>query len=103
MGETDEFGGSSVLLEWNKSAFEQGRYETAYHLLMAALHAAEDESKADQLEVIARVAGEQQARLDTLIPDHRLATAQAHGDNGVFSLASQHAKMRAQLIRRLSV
>ena len=35
---------SGALLELNQAAFEQGRYETAYHLLMAALHAADDES-----------------------------------------------------------
>jgi hypothetical protein len=88
-------------LEWNKDAFERGHYETAYHLLMAALHAAEDESDADQLDSVGTLAATQQVRLDALAPDHRLATAQAHGEYGVFSLAGQQAKMRARLIRRL--
>ena len=102
MGRTeDELDLCSTLLDLNKSAFERGRYETAYHLLMAALHAAEDESRADQLEVIARLAEAQQTRLDAIAPDHRLATAQAHGRHGVFTVAGQHAEMRARLMRRM--
>jgi hypothetical protein len=106
--ETQRMGGtepqsdlSGTLLELNQGAFEQGHYETAYHLLMAALHAADDESAPDLLEVIARLAAAQQARLDTLAPGHRLTTAKAHGSQGVYSLAGQHAHMRAELIRRL--
>ena len=92
---------SSTLLDLNRDAFERGRYETAYHLLMAALHAADDESRDDQLDVIAKLATGQQSRLDALAPGHRLATAQAHSHHGVFSVAGQHAEMRAQLIRRV--
>ena len=91
----------SVLLDWNKAQFEQGRYETAYHLLMAALHAADDESKADQLDMIGTLAATEQTRLDVLAPGHRLASAQAHSRQGVFSVAGQHATMRAELLRRL--
>jgi hypothetical protein len=100
-GTEDELKLSRTLLELNEGAFARGRYEAAYNLLMAALHAAEDQSEADQLDVIATLATSQQTRLDAIAPDHRLATAQAHGPHGVFSVASQHAGMRAHLIRRM--
>ena len=84
----------------NGAAFAGGRMEVAYHLLMAALHAAEDSRDGGQLAAVAAVARGQQRDLDASQPAHRLATRSAHGPRGVFETA---AFMAEAVVQRLAM
>jgi hypothetical protein len=75
-------------LALNGSAFADGHYEVAFHLLMTALHCAEDLGDADRLAEVSGVAGAQQRDLDRAAPAHRLASRSAHGPRGVFDMAA---------------
>ena len=88
---------SSPLLErvvaLNAETFALGWFESAYHLLMGALHAA---TSAGDIEVVRRlgeIAREQAARLDQQHPLHLLANASAasRGHVPLFHMAEQHA------------
>jgi hypothetical protein len=73
------------LVQLHTEAFEAGRYELAYHLLAAALHAAEELNSADLLHQVERMAGARQADIDRFHPEHKVSTASSHG-RGNFSL-----------------
>ena len=90
-----------VLLDANASAFAAGHYETAYHALMAALHAAQDQHEPSRLERVSSLASQQQKFLDQTAPEHRLSTASAaeHGHPGVYAQASRQADAQASLAR----
>lgn len=75
-------------LALNESAFAGGHYEVAYHLLMTALHCAEELGDADRLAAVSALARGQQADLDRAAPAHRLASGSAHGPRGVFEMAA---------------
>jgi hypothetical protein len=79
-------------LALNGSAFAGSHYEVAYHLLMSALHCAEDLGDMDRLAEVSALAGAQQRSLDQAAPGHRLATASARGARGVFAVAATTAE-----------
>ena len=57
---------------------EAGRnYESAYHLLVAGLHDAENRSDMVGVDRVAEVASEQERRLEALDPPHHLSSAAA--------------------------
>lgn len=88
---------SSPLLEnalaLNAEAFALGWFESAYHLLMGALHAAASAGDIEVVRRIAEIAREQAARLDQHHPSHLLANASAasRGHVPLFHMAEQHA------------
>jgi hypothetical protein len=84
-----------------REAAAAGHYETAYHALMAALHAAEENGDAPLLDTIAQVAGEQQHAIDALDQVHLLSSKSAadRGHLPVFQLAQRQAAMRATMAR----
>jgi hypothetical protein len=96
--DTDVF---PALLDANASAFAAGHYDTAYHALMAALHAAQDQHEPSRLERVSSLAMQQQKFLDQTAPQHRLSTASAgeHGHPGVYAQASRQAETQASLAR----
>jgi hypothetical protein len=89
------------LLRSNEAAFTSGRYEAAYHALMAALHVAQDSEDAEGLLVIVGRAKEQQASIDALAHDHRLSTTSAasRGHKSLYEMAVQQARAQAAMIR----
>ncbi len=90
-----------TLLHSNETAFASGRYEAAYHALMAALHVAQDSEDAEGLLVIVGRAKEQQASIDALAHDHRFSTASAasRGHKSLYEMAAQQARAQAGMIR----
>jgi hypothetical protein len=91
-----------ALFEVNERAFAAGQYEVAYHALMAALHAAQDQRAADQLQRIAALAQAQQEKIDRSSPQHPLSSTRArdHGATGIFAMASRQAATQALMARR---
>jgi len=67
----------NAILRLNADAAAQGDYEVAYHLLMAALHVADDAHDFAALERITRAAKEQGAQVEAVRPPHPLSRAQA--------------------------
>jgi hypothetical protein len=90
------------LIAINDEAFAAGRYEVAYHALMAALHAAQDAGDPAHLRSVERIAEKQQDRIDADAPRHRLATdeARGHGVIGIFRMAARQASGRAALVKQ---
>jgi len=66
------------LLEMHQAAFENRRFDVAYHLLAAALHAAEELQSAERLSAVETLAEERQRALDAQEPVHRLSTSSAN-------------------------
>jgi len=74
-----------TLMQMHEDTFAAGLFEVSYHLLAAALHAAEE---ADNLELITRVemqATQRQAEIDRSQPQHKVSSASAAG-RGNFAL-----------------
>lgn len=84
----------SELLTMNAQAASRGEYDVAYHLLMAALHAADHEKDAAAVERIAGLAKEQGAAIERLQPSHLLSRAQAQtrGQTAVFDSLLAHVE-----------
>jgi hypothetical protein len=55
-------------------AVDAGRYELGYHLLAAALHAAEELDSLELLTQVTQLAEQQQRKLDAMKPEHRLSS-----------------------------
>jgi hypothetical protein len=89
------------LMRTNSEAFDAGRYEVAYHALMAALHAAQDASDVEHLRAVERTAEQQQDRIDADAPSHRLSSHEAkkHGALGIFRMAARQASARAAMVQ----
>jgi hypothetical protein len=66
------------LLEIHNQAFEAERFELGYHVLAAALHAAEELNDNDLLTEVGRLAEERQKKIDAITPQHRLSSSSAH-------------------------
>ena len=90
------------LMQTNSEAFDAGRYEVAYHALMASLHAAQDAGDGDLLRAVERTAEQQQERIDADAPGHRLSSHEAkkHGAMGIFRMAARQASARAAIVER---
>jgi hypothetical protein len=88
------------LIETNREAFAAGHYETAYHALMAALHAAADLRDVERLTAVAVLAQQQQQELDQLAPSHALASKRTRrrGQPGSYSEAARQAEAQARLV-----
>ena len=89
------------LMQINGDSFAAGRYEVAYHALMAALHAAQDQGDPDLLRRVGLTAEQQQVRIDADSPTHRLASSEAHkhGAMGIFRMAARQASARATMVQ----
>ena len=89
------------LMAINEASFADGRYEVAYHALMAALHAAQDASDVEHLRAVERAAEQQQVRIDAEAPSHRLSSHEAkkHGALGIYRMAARQASARASMVQ----
>jgi hypothetical protein len=67
------------LMQMQEQAFEAGRFQVAYHLLAAALYAAEELNSIELLEELGALASNRQAELDRKEPAHPISSASAHG------------------------
>jgi hypothetical protein len=65
------------LMQMHDAAFEAGRFDAGYHLLAAALHAAEELEDLERLTAIQVTAGQRQQTLDSRKPAHHMSTASA--------------------------
>jgi hypothetical protein len=82
----------SEMLKLNAEAAARGQYEVGYHLLMAALHAADHEKDLAVLERIATLAREQGEAVERVQPPHQLSSyhAQLRGQTPVFDSLGTH-------------
>jgi hypothetical protein len=64
-------------LDLHEEAFAAGRFELGYHLLAAALHAAEDLDSLELLDDVKKLAQQRQDKVDAFRPDHRLSSSSA--------------------------
>ena len=90
----------SRILALNAEAVASGNFETAYHLLAAALHAAKSSGDLNGIERVSALAEQQGADVDAIYPDHAIASASAtrRGTTPLFrSLVGTADAMRAQL------
>jgi hypothetical protein len=67
------------LMQMQEQAFREGRFEVSFHLLAAAVHAAEELKNIALLEELAVLANSRQEELDRKEPVHAISTAAAHG------------------------
>ena len=67
----------SRLLDMHQNAAEAGRPELGYHLLAAALHAAEELESLERLAQVRQLAEASQKELDATRPEHRLSSGSA--------------------------
>src|SRR5207237_797435 len=82
------------VLQLNAEAAARGQYEVAYHLLMAALHVADDEKDLAVLERVAKIAREQAAAIERVQPSHHLSRhlAQLRGQTALFDSLAAHVE-----------
>jgi hypothetical protein len=66
------------IMDMHEQAFRDRRFDVAYHLLAAALHAAEELNSVELLSHISEVAATRQKSIDELRPEHRLSSNSAH-------------------------
>ncbi len=85
-------------LDMSATAFAAGYFEVAYHLLMAALHCAQDARDAAGLAEVGRKARTCLAEIDSRFPSHSLSsrTAEAHGHRSVFEMGAVTADSMLQ-------
>jgi hypothetical protein len=90
------------LMRINDEAFDAGRYETAYHALMAALHASQDTGDPVHLRRVEQTAEQQQDQIDIDAPRHRLSSDEAkrRGVVGIFRMAARQASARLAILKR---
>src|SRR3954467_14354608 len=67
------------LLDLHAQVFAGERFETAYHLLAAAMHVAEELDDVDRLSSIERLAGDRQAEVDRSQPQQKTSSESAAG------------------------
>ena len=82
------------LLELNARAAAAGNYEAAYHLLMAALHWAEDGEDIAPLARLVAIAKKQGAEIEALVPTHHLSRrhAMVRGQTAIFDSFLAHVE-----------
>ena len=92
----------SRLMMLNREAFDAGQYNIAYHILMAALHAAQEQRAAQALMTVQRVAEEQLAEIDRRAPAYEHSTASAHtrGHVSIFALLARQAQAHIVMLQR---
>ena len=82
------------LMQMQQQAFEAGRFQVSYHLLAAAVHAAEELKRAELLDQLAELANSRQEDLDRREPMHAISTAsaQGRGNSALFATLATTAK-----------
>ena len=82
------------LLELADDAAAEGEYEVAYHLLMAALHAAEHRGAHDAAMRIGAAGRRIGVALEAVVPPHRLSRGEAkrRGQTALFDQLDVHAE-----------
>jgi len=73
-----------TLLDLARNQSTARHYEVAYHILMAALHCAEDAADAARLREVARLFRQDRKAIDAIEPPHRLSTQSAHTRQSIF-------------------
>jgi hypothetical protein len=71
------------LMSMNEAAFQKGHYETAYHLLVAAMHYAKDRRNLEGLKAIQQRAHEQRNWINTHAPENMLSTESVEKRHGI--------------------
>ena len=101
------------IMGMHEQTFGEGRYDLAYHLLAAALHAAEELNSIELLDHIADRAAKCQRSIDGLNPQHRLSSnsAKHRGNHAQFTaltaiaaaakgrITADHALERSRMAR----
>ena len=88
----------------NGIAFGERRYGMAYHLLMAALHCAEDAADEARLAEVATRFRDHRDRTDALVPPHKYSTGATHMGRSIFDLGASQAesvRSRIQSVERI--
>ena len=82
------------LLELANDAAAEAEYETAYHLLMAALHLAEHRGNHDAVMRIGAAGRRIGAAVEAVVPPHRLSRGEAkkRGHGAIFDQFDVHAE-----------
>jgi hypothetical protein len=65
------------LLALHEEAFNAERFDVGYHVLAAALHAAEEIENLELLEEVGQLAQDRQKKIDGVKPQHRMSTTAA--------------------------
>lgn len=88
------------ILALNRSAAAASQYEVAYHLLAAALHAAEIAGDTNRIETVVRLAAEQGAVVNRQVA-HPLAAvnAKARGNTPMYESLAATARARLTQIK----
>jgi len=81
------------ILALNREAFQVGDYNTAYHLLAAALHAAQGEETVRRLYEVKTIAQNQLTWIDIDRPEYKHSTTSAatRGQSSIFRLLAKQA------------
>jgi hypothetical protein len=87
------------LLDLHGQAFAAERFETAYHLLAAALHVAEELDDVDRLHSIERLSHDRQAQVDGSQPEQRTSSVFAAGRGMVARFTTLSLTARAAVGR----
>jgi hypothetical protein len=74
-----------TLMQMHEETFDAGLLEVSYHLLAAALHAAEKVNDIERLGRLETLATQRQAEIDRTQPQHKVSSASANG-RGNFAL-----------------
>ena len=88
------------LMQMQEQAFRDGRSEVSFHLLAAAVHAAEELKSVALLDELGALASSRQEELDRKEPVHAISTAaaQGRGNSALFAtLAITVNAMRARI------
>jgi hypothetical protein len=83
-----------AILELGRQAGAEGEFETAYHMLMAAVHLADRRGDMPALQRVAALAKEQDEALEALRPRHRLSRVHAadRGHVALFETLATHIR-----------
>jgi hypothetical protein len=74
-----------TLMQMHEDTFAAGLFEVSYHLMAAALHAAEEVNNLDLITQVELQATQRQADIDRSQPHHKVSSASAAG-RGNFAL-----------------
>jgi hypothetical protein len=94
------------LMQIHEQAFEAGRFQVAYHVMAAAVHAAEEFNSVESLEQVEVLARSRQAELDEREPEHAISTASAksRGNTALFAnLATTAGAARVRISAEVTV
>jgi hypothetical protein len=81
------------IIALNSEAFQAGHYNTAYHLLAAALHAVQEEETPEWLFQVKTIAENQLLWIDIDQPEyeHSTKSAATRGQSSIFRLLAKQA------------